>query len=112
MDQGSNLRESVIRLWSLEATKVEHKGTEAHNGFSFRVFYHEPIRTTVRKIFLEQPKEDFYIILDLTVNELKDTAVPDGLVPQSLLFGEFNRVIMTFEHGRCLKTEEHAGIAT
>ena len=91
VDQGSNFGPSFIRMASINGISTERTGIEAHNGMSIVERYHEPIRTVVRKLMIEHPKADFELGLALSVKALNYTAVPDGLVPSALVFGEYPR---------------------
>ena len=111
VDQGSNFGESSIRLAALDGIKVERTGIEAHNGLSICERYHEPIRTTVRKILLNFPKAEFELTLALAVKALNDKAGPDGLVPSALLFGEFPRLELPDDCSTRPTTDERGKLA-
>ena len=111
MDQGSNLGDSFIRLAALDGIQVEKTGIESHNGLNICERFHDPIRSTVRKIIHENPKVEFDLALALSVKALNDTAGPDGLVPSALLFGEFPRLVMPSAYGTRPTTDERSSVA-
>ena len=89
VDQGSNLNkgEIVVSLAVRANAKVQGTGIEAHSSVGIREWYHEPVRTTFRKIVLVYPNVDKVLLLQMAIKAMNDTQGPEGLVPSSLVFG-------------------------
>lgn len=91
VDQGSELGKSGI-FASLAANaniQLNSTGTEAHSSLGLNERYHEPLRTTFRKLILTYPNADKNLLLAFSVKGMNDTLGPEGLVPSALVFGEF-----------------------
>lgn len=94
VDQGTNLGKSepFFSLAARANVEVQSTGTEAHSSLGIGERYHEPVRTTFRKLLLQYPMVRKTLLLQMTVKALNDTLGPEGLVPSSLVFGELPRV--------------------
>lgn len=92
VDQGTCFGPSFVRLAEMSGVKVEHTGTESHNSLGIGERYHQPLRNTLRKMFITHPKADFDTALALATKALNDTLGPEGLVPSALVFGDLPRL--------------------
>lgn len=92
VDQGRNFGKSFIRVASLDGIKVEQSVIASHNCLNIWERFREQISTTVRKLSLYHPSSDLDLLVSLSAKEMNGPAVPDGLVPSALLFGEFPRI--------------------
>ena len=87
-DQGSQFGEKFISLARLSNVEVSRTGIEAHASLGLVERYHEPLRSTYRKLKAEFPNVNKHVALACAVKGMNDTLGPEGLVPSSLLFGE------------------------
>lgn len=81
VDQGLNFGDSFIRLASLDVINMEKTGIESHNGLSIFERYHAPIRSTVRNIHTYIMKENFVMVLALSIKSLNGTSGPTTAFP-------------------------------
>ena len=63
-------------------------GIEAHASLGLVERYHEPLRSTYRKLKAGFPKVNMHVALACAVKGMNDTLGLEGLVPFSLVFGE------------------------
>ena len=94
VDQGSNVGKSepFISLAARANVEVQGTGIEAHSSLGIGERYHEPVRTTFRKIMFVYPNVDKTLLLQMAIKAMNDTLGPEGLLPSSLVFGELPRV--------------------
>lgn len=76
-DQGTSFGPSFIRLDEHKGVKVEHTGIDAHNRLGFGERYHQTLSSTLRKMFIAHPKENFDLALCLAIKSNNDTLGPD-----------------------------------
>lgn len=88
-DEGSQFGEKFIHLAKLSNVEVNRTGVEAHSNLGIGERYHEPLRTTFRKIMSADPTRNMHTALACAVKAMNDTLGPEGLVPSALVFGEF-----------------------
>lgn len=91
-DQGSQFGEKFIDLDRLANVEFNRTGIEAHASLGLGERYHEPLRTTFRKIKISRPDVDKDLALACSVKAMNDTLGPEGLVPSALVFGEFPQI--------------------
>lgn len=89
VDQGSQFGKILKTLGALRHIEIEETGTEAHSSLGLGERYHEPVRTTYRKLRLQFPKVDPEVLLRFSVKAMNDTLGPEGLFPSALVFGEY-----------------------
>ena len=97
VDQGSYFGKTFADIGAVSGVQVKRTGTEAHWSLNFGERYHEPLRTTYRKLQISFPKMAPTLILYLSVKATNDNIGPEGLVPSSLVFGEMPSVRMINE---------------
>lgn len=74
------------RLGALRQVQLEATAIESQSSLGLGEMYHEPLRTTYRKLKVINPAVSAEFILGCAVN---DTLGPEGLVPSALVFGEY-----------------------
>eukprot|EP00171_Calliarthron_tuberculosum_P005792 IDg5792t1 len=84
-------------LRSRANVEVQATGTESHSSLNIGERYHQPLRSTFRKMALDYPQVDKGLLLQLAVKSMNDTLGPEGIVPSSLVFGEYPKVYTTSE---------------
>lgn len=92
VDQGSSFGEAFVVSGRLCNVNVSHTGIESHNSLGIGERYHQPLRTTYRKISIAHPHIPKELRLAISVKAMNDTLGPEGLVPLALLFGEFPQI--------------------
>ena len=91
-DRGSQFKDKFIDLARKSDVDVISTGIEAHASLGLCERYHEPLRTTVRKIKIAHPNAKKDVVLACAAKAMNDSLGPEGLVPSALVFGEFPRV--------------------
>lgn len=91
-DQGSQLGDRFIHIAKLADVEVGQTGVEANSSLGLGERYHEPLRSTFRKIKLSQPNAGRHLALSCAVKAINDTLGPEGIVPSALVFGEYPQV--------------------
>lgn len=114
-DQGSQFGERFIELVRLPDVEVTRTGVEAHSSLGLGERYHEPLRSTFRKIMKSRPDVEKSFALSLSVKAMNGTLGPEGLVPSVLVFGEFpqirNKSEIRRERPSLLERSEIAAVA-
>lgn len=91
-DQGSKFGDQFIHIARTANVDVDRTGVEAHSSLGIGgERYHEPLRTTFRKIMKEHPCIDKHLAFSLAQRAMNDTLGPEGLVSSALVFGEYLR---------------------
>eukprot|EP00737_Agarophyton_chilense_P000247 gb/GEZJ01000282.1/.p1 GENE.gb/GEZJ01000282.1/~~gb/GEZJ01000282.1/.p1 ORF type:complete len:768 (+),score=79.54 gb/GEZJ01000282.1/:1785-4088(+) len=88
----ANSAKVFIDIAAISNVQVESTGVEAHSSLGLGERYHQPLRTTYRKIMATLPDTDREIALSCAVKSMNDTLGPEGLVPSALVFGEFPNI--------------------
>lgn len=113
VDQGSAFGDPFMHLARISGVEVQRTGIEAHSSLNLGERYHEPLRTTYRKLMIAHPGADKHLTLALCVKAMNDTLGPNGVVPSSLVFGEHPQVFTRSETPPPRATlDERAKIAT
>eukprot|EP00171_Calliarthron_tuberculosum_P019742 IDg19742t1 len=92
-DQGTQFgKMGLYFLAARSNVQVESTGTEFHSslGIGERIISLSGIRSV--KCTLTYPSADKSLLLQLSVKAMNDTLGPEGLVPSSLVFGEYPKV--------------------
>lgn len=92
VDQARCFGDSFIHLAAIANMAVERIGVEAHSSLGLGERYHQPLRTTYRKIICAHPKTEPQLSIALAVKSMNDSLGPEGLVPSLLVFGEYPKV--------------------
>lgn len=97
VDQGTQFekREPFIYLAVRQNVQVEATETESHSSHGIGERYHNPLMNTYRKLRIGYPNADNSLLLQLSVKFMNDTMGPEGLVPSSIVFGEYLKVYKT-----------------
>lgn len=72
----------------LSHVDVTRTGVESHSSLRIVERYHQPLRTTFRKLSISYHTITLPLLLAMSVKAMNDTLRPKGLVPSSLVFGE------------------------
>ena len=91
-DQGTQFQGRFVDLARAADVDVSSTGIEAHSSLGLCERYHEPLRTTVRKIMVSFPSTEKELALACAVKAMNDTLGPEGLVPSALVFGEYPQI--------------------
>jgi len=94
VDQGSNFGPLFANIAANCKVPVNHTEIQSHNSLGVGERYHEPVRTTFRKLKLDFPQEKVQVLLDLAVKGMNDTLGPEGLVRSALVFGSMPSLAM------------------
>ena len=89
VDEGSQFRKLFAELSVLHEVNLEKSGVQSHHSLGIGERYHKPLRDTYRKLKLDHPSMQRQVLLALAVKAMNDTLGPEGIVPSSLVFGEF-----------------------
>ena len=89
VDEGSQFRKIFAELAALHDVTLEKSGVQSHHSLGIGERYHKPLRDTYRKLKLDHPSMQRQVLLALSVKAMNDTLGPEGIVPSSLVFGEF-----------------------
>lgn len=89
MDQGINLNPDFVRMAEIHSVDDEHTGIESHNILGVVEKYHQSLRATFRKNSVENLSADCKLTLAVSVKAMNNTLGHEGLLPSSLVFGEF-----------------------
>ena len=92
VDQGSAFGDSFVNIGRMHNVDVQRTGVEAHSSLGLGERYHQPLRTTYRKLMLAHPGADKELTLAVTVKAMNDTLGPEGIVPSALVFGEYPQI--------------------
>lgn len=72
--------------------KVTIIGVEAHSSIGLGERYHEPLRSTFRKIINSRPDIEEDLVLSLSLKAMNDTIGPKDFVLSGLVFGKFPQI--------------------
>ena len=89
VDEGSQYRKIFAELSALHDVNLEKSGVQSHHSLGVGERYHKPLRDTYRKLKLDYPSMQRQVLLALAVKAMNDTLGPEGVVPSSLVFGEY-----------------------
>ena len=89
VDQCSDFGGYFASIARASDVSVERTGVEAHYSLGIGERYHQPLRTTFRKLRISYPKVSDNLLLSISVSAINNTLGPEGLVPSALIFGEF-----------------------
>ncbi len=89
VDQATYFGPVFATIGALARVEVQRTGTEAHSSLGLGEHYHEPLRTTFRKLKAASPDADPAFLLGFSAKAMKDTVGPEGLVPSALVFGKY-----------------------
>lgn len=76
---------------------VNKTGIKANSSIGLCEVFHEPIRTTPRKLKLETTKIGNRLELAFSVKAINDISGPEGFVASALIFGYFPPAFMKSE---------------
>ena len=112
VDQGSCFGDSFMYIGAAHNIKIERTGVEAHSSLGIGERYHQPLRTTYRKMRTDHPNADKKLTLSMAVKAMNETLGPEGLVPSLLVFGEYPEINLPGEpHQTRPSTDERAALA-
>ena len=89
IDYGSQFRKVFAKLTTLQDINRDKSGIQAHNSLGIGEKYHKPLRDTYRKLKIDFPKMSRQLLLALSIKAMNDTLGPEGIMPSTLVFGEF-----------------------
>lgn len=89
VDQGSAFAENFIAMCSLFIVSLSNIGIESHSGLGFGERYHQPLRSTFRKISTTYPQLSKELRLSVAVKEMNVTLGPKCLVASDFVFRQF-----------------------
>lgn len=112
-DQGSNFGKFFVHICEQNNVQAEKTGVEAHNSLGLGERYHQPLRSTFRKLKIDYPVLPDDIALSVSVKTLNDTLGPEGIVPTVLVFGDYPRLYtLSEELPSRLTNEQRAALVT
>ena len=89
MNQGSAFGGSFASISRASDVSVERTGAEALSSLGIGERYHQPRRTTFRKLQISYRQVSENLLLSISVSPMNNTLGPEGFVPSALVFGEF-----------------------
>ena len=87
--EGSQFRKLFAELAIIHGVGVEKTGVESHNSLGIVERNHKYLRDTYLKLKIDYPNMQRQMLLALATKAINDTLGPEGIVPSSLVFGEF-----------------------
>ncbi len=90
--QGSQFGKIFKRVGALRHVEIVETGTESHSSLGLGERYHEPFRTTHRKLSLQFLRVDPEVLLSFSVKAMNDTLGLGGLVSSAFVFGEYSSI--------------------
>ena len=89
VDERTQNRDIIGELPAIYGIDVQRSGTEAQKSLSIGELYHDPPRKTFLQLheYHQSLKND--VLLAITTMEINDSLGPDGVVPCTLVIGEF-----------------------
>lgn len=113
VDQGTQFGDLFINMAAASNVIVERTGVEAHSSLGIVERHHQPLRQTFRRIMVQFPNCDKELALAFAQKAMNDTLGPEGLVPSSLVFGEYPQVFTNSENqGQRATLDERSALAT
>ncbi len=104
VDQANYFGPVFANIGALSRVEVQRTGAEAHSSLGLGERYHEPLRTTVRKLKAVAPDADPNFLLSFSVKAMNDTIGPEGLVPSALgISPPLGRSMIRFKSDRHLQ---------
>lgn len=97
VDQGPQFGDAFIRVAAMNNVEASSTGVEAHSSLGLGERYHEPLRSTFRKMRIQYPNAEDDMLLSFAVKAMNDTLGPEGFVPSALVFGEYPHVFTKSE---------------
>ena len=83
VDLGSTSGTTFASIARRSNVQVERTGIEAHSSLGIGPIYHQPLRSTYRKIRFEQSQISPSVALAPAVKASNDTFGPEGIVPSA-----------------------------